>query len=200
MPSNIPLVKDRARIAAVRLNFVPPTGLLVGHFGTFGRNIAGLLDEILPRLLNRVPAADVILIGRNGEQYKKAFARERPDLARRIHASGSLPPWEVSMHISACDLLVQPYPDGITTRRTSAIAALQHGRAIVTNSGLLTEPLWTEREEVAMAPAADLPAVAALAVDLLGDNARREQLEKSGARLYADKFDICHTIAALRAA
>src|SRR5260370_767636 len=100
MPSNIPVVKDRARIAAVRRNFVPAERLLVGHFGTFGRNIAGLLDKILPRLLNEVPAADAILIGHNSEQCKTALARERPDLARRIHASGSLPSCEVSTRIS----------------------------------------------------------------------------------------------------
>src|ERR1700687_277481 len=68
MSHNIALMKHRARIAAVRSNFAPAAGLLVGHFGTFGRNIAGLLDKILPSLLNEVPAADAILIGRNSEQ------------------------------------------------------------------------------------------------------------------------------------
>jgi glycosyltransferase involved in cell wall biosynthesis len=200
VPSNIPVVKDREGIAAVRRSFSPATGPLIGHFGTFGGDIAGLLDKILPALLDEVPRAHVILIGRNSEQYATAIAGERPELARRIRASGSLPPCEVSMCISACDLLVQPYPGGIATRRGSAMAGLAHGRAIVTNSGHLTEPLWFERRAVAMAPAADVAAIAALARDLLGDTARREHLGKSGARLYADRFDICHTIAALRAA
>jgi glycosyltransferase involved in cell wall biosynthesis len=199
IPSNIPVVKDREGIAVVRRNFSPARGPLVGHFGTFGGHIAGMLDKILPSLLDEVPAASAILIGRNSEQYKTAIARERPELARRIRASGSLPPCEVSMCISACDLLVQPYPDGITTRRTSAMVGLAHGRAIVTNSGHLTEGLWSERRAVAMAPAADVAAVAALARDLLGDTVRREYLGKSGASLYAKSFDICHTIAALRA-
>jgi len=104
------------------------------------------------------------------------------------------------MHISACDLLLQPFPDGITTRRTSAMVGLAHGRAIVTNSGHLTEPLWSEHCAVAIAPPNDVASSAALARDLLGDTARREQLAKSGASLYADKFDIRHTIATLRAA
>jgi hypothetical protein len=106
----------------------------------------------------------------------------------------------VSMHISACDLLVQPYPDGITTRRTSAMVALAHGRAVVTNSGHLTEPIWSECRAVAIAPANDIAAGAALARDLLCDSARRDQLARSGASLYADRFDISHTIATLRAA
>ena len=77
---------------------------------------------------------------------------------------------------------------------------LAHGSAIVTNSGHLTEPLWSEQRAVAIAPADDVASSAALARDLLGDAVRREQLAKSGASLYADKFDIRHTIAALRAA
>jgi hypothetical protein len=104
------------------------------------------------------------------------------------------------MHLSACDLLLQPYPDGITTRRTSAMAGLAHGRALVTNSGHLTEPIWSERGAVAIAPVTDTGAAAALARDLLADSGRREQLAKAGASVYADRFDISHTIATLRAA
>lgn len=200
IPSTIPVVEDREGIAAVRRNYSPAAGPLVGHFGTFGVEIADLLDKILPALLNEVPSADAILIGRNSERYATAITRECPELASRIHASGPLTPSEVSMHISACDLLLQPYPDGITTRRTSAMAGLAHGRAVVTNSGHLTEPIWSERRAVAIAPANDVAAGAELARDLLGDSARREQLAKCGASLYADKFDIRHTIARLRAA
>jgi glycosyltransferase involved in cell wall biosynthesis len=199
LPSNIPVVNDREGIAAVRRNY-SSTGPLVGHFGTFGPGITDLLDQIFPALLDEVAAAHTILIGRNSEQYATAIAREHPELASRIHASGSMTPCEVSMHISACDLLLQPYPDGITTRRTSAMVGLAHGRAIVTNSGHLTEPLWSERRGVAIAPADDIASSADLARDLLSDTVRREQLAKSGASLYADKFDVRHTIAALRAA
>jgi hypothetical protein len=80
------------------------------------------------------------------------------------------------------------------------MVGLAHGRAMVTNNGHLTEEIWSERRAVAMAPVADVAASIALARDLLADAVAREQLGKSAARLYADKFDICHTIATLRAA
>jgi glycosyltransferase involved in cell wall biosynthesis len=197
IPSNIPVVKDGEGIAAIRRSFSPAAGPLVGHFGTYGRDISSLLDKVLPALLYEVPSADAILIGRNSEKYRSAITREHPELARRIHASGARPAYEISLCISACDLLVQPYPDGIATRSGAAMAGVAHGRAIVTNSGALTEPLWRERQAVAIAPTAD---IAALARDLLADTARREQFAKSGASLYADQFDISHTIATLRAA
>ena len=61
-----------------------------------------------------------------------------------MHAAGYLSPAELSAHIAACDLFVQPYPDGITSRRTSAMACLSRARPVVTTTGHLTEPLWAE--------------------------------------------------------
>ena len=59
---------------------------------------------------------------------------------------------DASAHISACDLMLQPYPDGISTRRTSAMVGLAHGRALATTSGHLTESLWAESGAVAISP------------------------------------------------
>lgn len=199
IPSNIPVVNDREGIAAVRRNYAP-AGPLVGHFGTFGAPVASLLDKILPPLLEEVPDAHAILIGRNSKHHAAALSRSHAGLAQRIHASGALTPCEASMHISACDLLLQPYPDGITTRRGSAMALLEHGRAVVTNTGDLTEPLWSEQAAVAIAPNGDFAAAVALARDLIGDREHRERLGRSAASLYADRFDIRHTLDAMRSA
>ena len=38
----------------------------------------------------------------------------------------------VSLAIASCDLMVQPYPDGVTSRRGSMMAVLAHARPIVT--------------------------------------------------------------------
>jgi len=39
-------------------------------------------------------------------------------------------------------VLLQPYEDGVTTRRGSIIAALALGVPVVTTTGRMTEPLW----------------------------------------------------------
>ena len=69
-------------------------------------------------------------------------------------------PDDLSAHIAACDLFVQPYPDGITSRRTSAMACLSQARPVVTTTGHLTEPLWAESDAVALVDVDDCAAFA----------------------------------------
>src|SRR5271170_3617304 len=198
VPSNIPVVENCEDILAVRKRLAPLSEPLIGHFGTYGEGITELLDQILPAMLNDAPHASAMLLGRNGESYVPVLIRKHPNLAARIHASGALPNHDASMHISACDLMLQPYPDGINTRRTSAISGLAHGRAIVTTTGHLTESLWAESGAVALSPVTDLRANAAIARDLLADPPRRRRMGQLARRLYCDRFDIGHTIDALR--
>ena len=55
---------------------------------------------------------------------------------------GRLTGAEAAAALRACDLLVQPYPDGVTTRRTSVMAALTTSVPVLTTDGPLTEPVW----------------------------------------------------------
>jgi glycosyltransferase involved in cell wall biosynthesis len=100
----------------------------------------------------------------------------------------------VSAALRACDLVVQPYPDGVTTRRTSVMAALANDVAVVTTEGSLTEPEWRESGAVRLAPASDAPALAALTVALLRDAGARTALAARGGRLYDARFALKHTL------
>jgi len=102
------------------------------------------------------------------------------------------------LHLLACDLMIQPFVEGVTTRRTSVMAALLHGVPTVTTSGRLTEPLWRQTGAVALAPAADPTALAAVASALLADPTARARLGAAGEAAYDRLFDVRHTIAALR--
>lgn len=198
VPSNIPVVENCEGVLAARKRYALPSGPLLGHFGTYGDGTADLLSQVLPTILNEVPNASAILLGRASEGYRAALTRKHPNLAARIHASGALTDRDASTHISSCDLMLQPYPDGISTRRGSAMVGLAHGRAIVTTSGHLTEPLWAESGAVALSSVEDLRANAAIARDLLVDPLPRRRLGCLARRLYSERFDIGHTIDALR--
>jgi glycosyltransferase involved in cell wall biosynthesis len=78
------------------------------------------------------------------------------------------------------------------------MAALAHGRPIVTTAGKLTEDLWAESGAVALAPANESDAVERLAKELIEDPDRRAQLGNAAQALYQQRFDLRHTIAALR--
>ena len=115
-----------------------------------------------------------------------------------MHGTGTLSDADLSRHIAACDLMLQPYPDGISSRRTSAMAVLRHGRPMVTTRGRLTEPLWEQSGAVALVDIGDPVALARAAGALLDDEPRRGQLSSLGPAIYDAQFDLRHTIAALR--
>jgi hypothetical protein len=89
--------------------------------------------------------------------------------------------------------MIQPYPDGLTARRGSALAPLAHGRPIVTNASGPTEPLWSETESVVLAeltPQAFLEAVRRLETD----PAERARVGAAAREVYQRYFEPAHMV------
>jgi glycosyltransferase involved in cell wall biosynthesis len=194
VPSGIPVVDAPAAAAAVRAR-VSDGHPLVGHFGTYGALTYPLLENALPHVLTSTDCR-CLLLGRGSEAAAADFLRHHSSFSGRVCGPGSLPPPELSLHIAACDVMVQPYPDGISSRRTSAMAGLAHGRPIVTTDGRLTEPIWRE-SGVLLCPVGDARALAGAAGALLRDPVRAARLGAEGSAMYDARFDLRHTIAAL---
>jgi glycosyltransferase involved in cell wall biosynthesis len=199
VPSSIPVIDDAEGVRAMRARYAPDDGgYIIGHFGTYGRSIVEMLESVLPRLLTKRTDCVSLLLGRGGEAVRDDFVREYPDLKKRIHATGALPAEDVSRGLSACDVLIQPFTDGVSSRRTSAMAGLAHGLPIVTTTGALTESIWSESRAVALVPVGNTAAMVEAANTLLDDATERARLCAAAKALYEERFDIRHTIASLR--
>lgn len=198
--SNIPRADDPEGVREVRARYAPGGELVVGHFGTYGRNIADLLESSVPVLLGDCENVVLLLLGRGGEQLRDRLARDYPGLRGRIHAPGALGAAELSRHVGACDVMFQPYPDGISSRRTSAMVGLSHGLPLVTTTGHLTERLWAASGAAAVAPVGDVAALNGAAARLLSDAEARKRAGAAASGLYRERFETSKTIAALRAA
>ena len=198
--SNIPVVDDALGVEAVRARYAPAGEQIVGHFGTYDRNISELLSQSVPALLRDCAGCRVLLVGHGSEEMRDALIARQPQARGRVHATGTLPADALSLHISACDILLQPFIDGVSSRRTSVMVGLTHGVPIVTTSGRLTESLWTESEAVSLSSVEDLTALVKETHDLLADEAKRQRLSLAAKTLYQDRFHLKHTIAALRLA
>ena len=196
VPTTIAVVADPAATAAARRRYSAGEPL-VGCFGSFGSVIRTQLFEGLP-LLAKQADCSILLIGRHSDATASDLAARHPYLANRLHATGALTAEQVSVHIHACDVMLQPYPDGVSTRRTTAMAALAHDRALVTTSGSLTEAFWALDHAAILVPAADPAALASAAAALLADPMRRAQLGSRAADLYRSRFDVSHTVKTLR--
>lgn len=199
IPSTVDTSADPAAVQFVRKSLSPGGGeVWVGHFGTYGHHLAPLLRAILAPLLRDNPNLRVLLLGGGGREFASAFERDHPPFAGRLHAPGVLPGGRLAVHLAACDAIVQPYPDGVTARRTSVMASLALGLPIVTTEGYLTEPVWKESGAVAIVPAKREGEFVFSVQSLLADPVRRAQLGLAAAKLYRERFAIENTIRELR--
>lgn len=200
VPSNVPVVKDPEATAKARRRYCTGQHILIGHFGTYGRQIRELLGESLPILLNQ-PNLEILLMGRDSQEYRDQIATSLPQgAASRIHATGQLPAHELSVHLAACDVMIQPYADGVSSRRGSAMAAISHGKPTITTTGKATEPVWSQSGAVLLAAPESATEFAAHTLSLVNQPELRQKLGALAATLYRDHFDIAHTVAQLREA
>lgn len=200
--SNIPVVDDPPSVDLIRSRYAGARGakgLIVGHFGTYDRNIADLLLRSIPALLQNGRKPSVLLLGRGSTSMRDQLIREHPVIADIVHATGELNSADLSRHLSACDLMLQPYIDGVSSRRTTIMAQLSLGLPVITTAGNLTEPLWSESRAVALTPAGDVRKMVEATNSLLRDEVERKRLAAAARSLYLNRFDIGHTVAALRA-
>jgi hypothetical protein len=93
--------------------------------------------------------------------------------------------------------MFQPYPDGISTRRTSAMVSVSHGRAILTTMGRLTESLWKESGAVVLTSVGDSAAIGEKSQQILTDAAERRRLGNAARSLYLNSFHHSHIVSAL---
>jgi glycosyltransferase involved in cell wall biosynthesis len=198
IPSGIPVLDNPSGVQAVRRRYASGDSLLIGHFGTYGWPITSLLEPILLALSEDAANQTILLMGMRSEEFREELIRKQPRLARLIQSTGELSGEDLSCHVAACDLFIQPYPDGVSTRRTSFMASLSHGKPIITTTGSLSEPLWAETGALALAPQGDVEAFVSLVRRLRNDAGERSRMGRAAQRLYQERFDISYTITALR--
>ena len=196
--SNIPVKQQRGATEAVRARYAPSHQYLIGHFGTCGGAVGKTLSAVIPDLLVRHTECVILLIGRDGKHIRDEIVRDYPQLRDQLHVTGMLPADDVSSHISACDIMLQPYPDGASSRRGSLMAAVAHGKPVVTTAGPLTEPLWQSSGSVLMVPAGNHAAMATAVDNLLATSFERLRLGRQAKDLYDRQFDLRNVINRLR--
>lgn len=163
-------------------------GWIVGHFGTYGSAITRLLEPILARVLED-SRVHLLLIGRGSRDFMQQFVHRYPEWGERIRCADSLSPEEVSNHLLACDLLLQPYPDGASTRRTSLMAGLALGVPVVSNLGFLSEPFWNDANSLGLA-STDPSEMTARLMNLLNSPEQRHEIASNAKRLYESTFSL----------
>jgi hypothetical protein len=198
VPSNIPTVASPLAVKAVRGQIASANETVIGHFGSYGPAVTGLLMEILPPLLQKDPQRRVLLVGREGDRFAVALRQANPAFQKQITATGTLMLEQIAAHLAACDCLVQPFIDGVSSRRTSVMAGLALGVPIVTNAGLLTDPVWKNCQAVMLTSSPSSGYFADAVENLLGQAERLSELRRQAVTFYQRNFALPRIIQTLR--
>jgi glycosyltransferase involved in cell wall biosynthesis len=141
--SNIPRIPVEKATLRAELG-VPADAFVLGWFG----RTPSLDPDWVRQAIAGVELAGqkpfVVHVGVGGSYAE----RELAGVASKI--GGVLPASEISRHLSVLDLYLAPMREGISTRRTSVIAALSHGLPVVAAAGPATDSIFREHHERAL--------------------------------------------------
>jgi glycosyltransferase involved in cell wall biosynthesis len=107
-----------------------------------------------------------------------------------VLAPGRLDASAVAEHLAAADLYLAPFVDGVSARRTTLMAAMQHGLPIVGTDGPLTDTAMRDaREALVLTPSVDLTGFVAAVRALAAKPEQRARRGAAARRLYEARFD-----------
>ncbi len=187
---------NRADITTVRqkLNLKADDHLL-GYFGFLNESKGA--DALLHALADLDERYHLVFIGgqtgssdpNNNAAFLTGLKKMIADLGldERVHWSGFLPDHEVSVYLQTADLITMPYRDGVSLRRGTLMAALAHGRPIISTEPTLTTPELVHGENIWLVGPDD-PSALVEAVHVLSQNSAFAKRLGAGAAKTADTF------------
>ncbi|MDD4558274.1 MAG: glycosyltransferase [bacterium] len=189
-PGIIPTDMTEDEVASLRKEIGASDAALIGHFG-FIHKAKGL--DILLRSFalasRQMENCRLIIIG--GLDWKgelAAYKRELEDYAGRIGINERLlwlptmPKREASRYLHICDLMVMPYEDGASGRRSSLFTALAHGLPVITTYGDNMFAGFSHGENLWLTDGSSED-IAAGIIKLLSDASARRRISEGARRL-----------------
>ncbi|MEM7033160.1 MAG: glycosyltransferase family 4 protein [Chloroflexota bacterium] len=172
--------------------------LVLAYFGFLNESKGGEdLIAILGVLVEAGHKATLLMIGGDvgdSDPSNQAYAQRVRhlitdyQLESRIIFTGFVEASDVSAHLLAADVAVMPYRDGVSFRRTTLIAALQHGLPLVTTSPTHPISLIQPNENMLLAAPKDVSALTQRIIRIANDKALRVRLSQ-GAKQLGNQFD-----------
>lgn len=106
-----------------------------------------------------------------------------------LYRTGFLREDDLAGHLAASDVFMAPYADGISTRRSSVMAALANAVPVVGTVGHLTDDVLRDAPALTLIGRESPHRFADAVTGLVEDPGRRAELGGAGRRLYDSSFD-----------
>lgn len=182
--SNLPDRRVARHSARERLG-VDRSGLLVAAFGTdHPSRLTGHIEAAVDAIAASGRRVTLLNLGAGAP----LIAPHAP--AVTVVAPGRLDAPVVAEQLAAADLYLAPFVDGVSARRTTLMAALQHALPVVGTDGPLTDTAMREaRQALLLTPSADRAAFVTAALGLAANPEERARQGLAARRLYEARFD-----------
>jgi glycosyltransferase involved in cell wall biosynthesis len=184
VPSNFP--DRRADAAGVRAGLGVADGELV--LTCFGLHHPGRLVGHVQAAAEAVASAGIPATVLNLGPGEARVEEIAPGVMLR--SLGYLPERELAGTLACSDIFLAPFADGVSTRRTTVMSALQHAIPVVGTDGHLTDGVLREASgALRLVPVQDRDRFAAEAARLAQEAGERRTLGDAGRHLYTQAFD-----------
>jgi len=195
IPSPFSVSRDQEAILKLRSSFTQNSmcSLFLGILSSYPESMRHRTAGVLRKLLKQHPELGVVLLGQNSHQLSREIFNVDSPSGKRILTPGFLPDTLLSQRLSACDLMLQIYPDGACARRTSLVAALAHARPVVSNKGKATEIFWDRSDALALAADDDEVIERTVRKCILANGLRR-MYSSAAVRVYSERFAVQHSL------
>jgi len=163
--SNLPDGRGHRETTRSRLGLGPSDVVLAA----FDSNHPGRSSELLSAASAQAAAAGATMLLLLGAEARASEAHEL-----RVVRPGPLAAIQLSSYLAAADIFLAPFEDGVSTRRTTLVAALQHALPVVGTLGHLTDPcLLGDGLGLMLTPVEDCASFAAATAHLVEHQRRR---------------------------
>lgn len=135
------------------------------------------VDAVMKK--NRVPVRWLLLGGVKPEWFS---------LSSPVLAPGFLPPNELSAYLQITDVFLMPHISGLSAKRGTLIAALQHGLPVVGTEGPMTDRFWRDAPGVVLTSMLGKNRFADAVYDLTTSEERRVTLGQQNRRLFEERL------------
>jgi glycosyltransferase involved in cell wall biosynthesis len=184
--SNVDVLRPTPRVQTRRERGIDDNTTVLGLFGRIGPTRAlDLVRTAAERLLAAQLKVLIYYVGFEADAVKRTALSRLPLLAE-----GPLEQQEVSRRLSAVDIYLMPIAEGVATCRTTLMAGMAHGLAIVGTSGPVTDPVLHEHDGVSLllADRSDPSSFADQVLALACNPGRRNAIAASGLALFEREF------------
>jgi glycosyltransferase involved in cell wall biosynthesis len=177
-PSSIPrdpTLTEADRIRWRKEHRLPENAKIIAYFGTYSpaKGIPWVIDGWRYSLRANQPVA-FVLIGAAPELPLSS------DLRALYRSLGYVKPQEVSRALHAADVVALPFTDGVSERRTTLMAALDHGVAVATTTGHNTGTALQKADWIAHVGAEDRNGYIRLMQELVHMDEKRAVIAAAG--------------------